>query len=517
MLEARESLSGLLEVCPEHTPAALLLQELAHHAPPSQASSETCAPQSSETTILESADLLLTRALEALQLNDPAAALALVDAAARQQQSTQDLHYVRAICCLKLSRIGEACQALQTELEKFPDNAAAKELLEQVQSEFSPEVAVTSAARSVSHQPSVSSETLVEEEPTAAATATPCNDQLQIVQASTESEVNLGSEQNASQARPNAELRRFQTPEQREARSVLSEEIRCSLQTGTQQYCLGGLQLQKNPFDFALQQRLIDSVRPKSVLDFGASSPASALWYAGVLQALSVDAIVLCGGSFTQAPTQSSALSKVSLRWELSAKPLSERVSPELLKSLPHPWLVRIDLQLPAAERASLLKKLRQELIAEDYLLVESDTLIQPELKDFLASHPGEYEVDTSYCDFFGYNATGCPNGYLRRKSEVLNSTLARPILQDFFQADRTHTTEAPAINQRFQLFYALREEFSRLKKKTWKFLLSMLEHPAAPCSSSSAKPWSSAARNEVPQAIVLGAGSSLGMNLPRK
>ena len=34
---------------------------------------------------------------------------------------------------------------------------------------------------------------------------------------------------------------------------------------------------------------------------------------------------------------------------------------------------------------------------------------------EFLAEHPGKYEIDESYCDFFGYNVTWNPNGYLRR------------------------------------------------------------------------------------------------------
>ena len=34
---------------------------------------------------------------------------------------------------------------------------------------------------------------------------------------------------------------------------------------------------------------------------------------------------------------------------------------------------------------------------------------------EFFAEHPEVYELDATYCDFFGYNVTWNPNGYLRR------------------------------------------------------------------------------------------------------
>jgi cephalosporin hydroxylase len=36
-------------------------------------------------------------------------------------------------------------------------------------------------------------------------------------------------------------------------------------------------------------------------------------------------------------------------------------------------------------------------------------------LAEFLVAHP-EFEIDRSYCDFFGHNVTSNVNGYLRRR-----------------------------------------------------------------------------------------------------
>ena len=36
-------------------------------------------------------------------------------------------------------------------------------------------------------------------------------------------------------------------------------------------------------------------------------------------------------------------------------------------------------------------------------------------ISQFLSETAGRYEIDASYCDQFGHNVTGNPNGYLRR------------------------------------------------------------------------------------------------------
>ena len=36
-------------------------------------------------------------------------------------------------------------------------------------------------------------------------------------------------------------------------------------------------------------------------------------------------------------------------------------------------------------------------------------------IEAFLTEHPDVFEIDTSYCDMFGVNATTNPNGYLRK------------------------------------------------------------------------------------------------------
>lgn len=68
-------------------------------------------------------------------------------------------------------------------------------------------------------------------------------------------------------------------------------------------------------------------------------------------------------------------------------------------------------------------------LVTGDYLVIEDGNLsdIYPErypdhssgphvaIRQFLAAHPGEYQIDAGLCDFFGYNVTTCSNSILRR------------------------------------------------------------------------------------------------------
>jgi len=58
-------------------------------------------------------------------------------------------------------------------------------------------------------------------------------------------------------------------------------------------------------------------------------------------------------------------------------------------------------------------------LYAGEYVVVE-DGMSAPgaraALTQFFAERGKDYEVDSTYCDYFGYNVTWCLNGFLRRR-----------------------------------------------------------------------------------------------------
>jgi hypothetical protein len=111
---------------------------------------------------------------------------------------------------------------------------------------------------------------------------------------------------------------------------------------------------------------------------------------------------------------------------------LGEVLDPERLKSLPRPWLVIEDADHEYETSIEVLKFFHPWLQPGEYIVVEdgiiSDLSQVPDcnsgphraLKEFLPNHPEEYEIDSSYCDFFGYNVTWCTNGWLRKTNPAL-------------------------------------------------------------------------------------------------
>lgn len=72
----------------------------------------------------------LNSAVTVLKLGDPQEALRLVERVSHQSEQLPDLEFIRGICLGKLARFSDAAAALEQELSAFPNNVAARELLE---------------------------------------------------------------------------------------------------------------------------------------------------------------------------------------------------------------------------------------------------------------------------------------------------------------------------------------------------------------------------------------------------
>lgn len=109
------------------------------------------------------------------------------------------------------------------------------------------------------------------------------------------------------------------------------------------------------------------------------------------------------------------------------ANDLGKTLNADFLDSLPRPWLVVEDSSHFPAETLAVLRFFDSH--RADYIVVEdgimSDLGFAHEyrggpgkaIQEFLGSS-SNYVIDSDYCDFYGYNVTWNPNGYLRRKEK---------------------------------------------------------------------------------------------------
>jgi cephalosporin hydroxylase len=109
------------------------------------------------------------------------------------------------------------------------------------------------------------------------------------------------------------------------------------------------------------------------------------------------------------------------------AMDLSGAFSPELLASMPRPWLVVEDSAHLYETSLNVLKFYDPLLQPGDYMVIEDGNVddmgrsaefhggANRAIKEFFESHPESYRLDTGYCDYWGHNVTWNTNGYWQR------------------------------------------------------------------------------------------------------
>jgi cephalosporin hydroxylase len=195
------------------------------------------------------------------------------------------------------------------------------------------------------------------------------------------------------------------------------------LQSSLHNYQYRGIEMLKNPFDMALYTRLIWELKPRTIFEIGSKSGGSALWMGDLLNNFGIDGHIL---SLDIVRVDQVSHPRVSFL-EGNGRKLGEALDPEMMEKLPHPWLVIEDADHEYKTSIEVLKFFHPWLQSGEYIVVEdgiiSDLSQIPDcnsgphraLKEFLPAHTEEYEIDSAYCDFFGYNVTWCTNGWLRK------------------------------------------------------------------------------------------------------
>ena len=203
-------------------------------------------------------------------------------------------------------------------------------------------------------------------------------------------------------------------------RSALS-----SIQKGTLNYRYKGVPCWKNPFDLALYQQLLWKLKPRTIVEVGSAHGGSALWYADMLKSYSID-----GHIYSVDINQVKGIENEDITFlKGDAMRLNEMLTADLMNTIPRPLLVIEDAAHTFEMTSAVLEYFHPYLQPGEYIVVEDgivNDMVEPVYQvyengpnraifSFLESTSGFYEIDTSYCDFYGHNFTYCTNGYLRR------------------------------------------------------------------------------------------------------
>ena len=202
-------------------------------------------------------------------------------------------------------------------------------------------------------------------------------------------------------------IRRVEKPGQKPRRSEIDPDDMTLSQGAWDSLRWRGLPLFKTVYDFAIYPMLIWELQPKTIIELGSGSGASALWMGDLLQSFGL------AGKVVSIDITRPGITHPRVRFLRGDCERIAEVLPVMeMIGLGHPWLVIEDAHVNVL---GVLRHLHPQLRHGDYLVVEDSSIKSQALARFLAEIPGAYKVDTRYTDFFGQNATASFDSIFRR------------------------------------------------------------------------------------------------------
>ena len=197
------------------------------------------------------------------------------------------------------------------------------------------------------------------------------------------------------------------------------------IQEASFEYKYKNRSLTKNPFDLALYLKLLQQVRPRTIIEIGSFEGGSACWLSDQCTALGLDTQVISLDINPPRNLEDSSTGKVKFLYgdiyNLFASDLTVEISkyarPFLyIEDGPHDYegctkaLQFFDYFAQSGEYIVIEDGILKDLKYRKYKNGPNRAIIK-----FVTSNDS-YSIDRSYCDFFGYNVTWNTNGYIVKK-----------------------------------------------------------------------------------------------------
>lgn len=207
--------------------------------------------------------------------------------------------------------------------------------------------------------------------------------------------------------------------------SLLTPELLETIQRGTLAYSYRDVQTFKNPFDLALYTLLLWRVKPRTIIEIGSNRGGSALWMRDMMLVFGVKCAI---HSVDVDPPAGIEIGGVTFH-RGDGRRLGETFDEAFLRGVARPLLVIEDADHMPETTLAVLNFFDPWMQPEEYIVVEDAVIVDLGLAEhyrggpsvaidrFLADRGMDYEVDRSYCDYFGRNVTWNVNGYIRRRT----------------------------------------------------------------------------------------------------
>jgi cephalosporin hydroxylase len=207
-------------------------------------------------------------------------------------------------------------------------------------------------------------------------------------------------------------------------RTAISPPLHISIMRGLMDYRYRDVPMQKHPVEVALYMRLIWELKPRTIIEIGSMLGGSAVWMADMLNNFGIEGRVISIDRTPPSPPYLPANANFLLGDQNN---LAATLTSDLIEKLPRPWLIIEDASHHYAPTLAVLGFFDPLLRPGEYIVVEDANVTEigvdarfhggpaRAIAEFLRDRGSDYEIDERYCDHYGRNVTGNPNGYLRR------------------------------------------------------------------------------------------------------
>jgi len=159
-----------------------------------------------------------------------------------------------------------------------------------------------------------------------------------------------------------------------------------------------GMPLFKTVYDFSIYTMLLWALKPRTIIELGSGTGASAVWLADLTETFSVDSKVY-SVDLKKPELQHDAVTFIQGDCLNIASVMGE----DVLGNADHPWLVIEDAHVNVD---GVLRHFHPYVRQGDYVVIEDSASKKDDITRFLLGAPGCYAVDTYFTDFFGRNVT---------------------------------------------------------------------------------------------------------------
>jgi cephalosporin hydroxylase len=159
-----------------------------------------------------------------------------------------------------------------------------------------------------------------------------------------------------------------------------------------------GMPLFKTVYDFSIYTMLLWDLKPRTIIELGSGTGASAVWLADLMETFGIDGKVY-SVDLRKPELQHDAVTFI----QGDCLNIESVMGEDVLGDADHPWLVIEDAHVNVY---GVLRHFHPYVRQGDYVVIEDSASKKDDITRFLLGTPGCYSVDTYFTDFFGRNVT---------------------------------------------------------------------------------------------------------------